>query len=114
MARGDYEGLEPDRMLSLICPHCATWFRKDKVQSNCRELVLCETSSSGVREVFYCDSENHEKVELLDAAESGNLTAWEEWKRDQLLDEMDQLERKIKIIQRELNDYFMWENGRGC
>ena len=114
MARGDYAGVEPDRLLNLMCPHCATWFRKDKIRKDCCELVLCKTSSSGVREVFYCDSENHERVELQDAAAIGNLTPWEEWKRDSLLDEMEAHLRKVEEIRKELNDYFMWENGRGC
>ena len=110
MARGDYEA-EPDRLLQYVCPHCATWFTDKEIDKDHRKFDIC---SGRLVEVRYCNCTNHERVELHSAAEIGELTPWEEWKRDQLLDEMEHLERKIKNIQRELNDYFMWENGRGC
>lgn len=112
MARGNYE-LEPDHLLQLVCPHCAEWFRKDLIDADHRECVVDKRHGSEVREIFYCNSTTHKRVQLHDAAEIGNLNPWEEWKRDQLLSEMEHHEREVKRIQQELNDCYMWENGRG-
>lgn len=108
MARGDYES-EPDRLLQKICPYCATWFTDAQVDNEHRKLTV---RKGRVVEVLYCDSATHERVELKDAAAIGELTPWEEWKRDRLLDEMEAHVREVEALQRELNDYYMWHDGR--
>ena len=108
MARGDWE-VEPDRRLQKICPYCATWFADDQVDNEHRELTV---RKGRVVEVLYCDSVTHERVELKDAAAIGELTPWQEWKRDQMWEEMEAYERKVEELRRELNDYYMWNDGR--
>lgn len=107
MARGDYES-EPDSLLQKICPYCATWFTKDQVDNKHRELTV---RKGRVVEVLYCDSVTHERVELKDAAAIGELTPWQEWKRDRLILEMEQHSRKVEALKRELYDYYLWDGS---
>ena len=104
---------EPDRSLNMFCPHCASWYASNKHPHGFRKLEVSHASSSGVREVFYCTIPRDLGVELIDAATHGTLTPWEEWTRDHKIQEMENHKRQADMLLRELNDYFMYENGRG-
>lgn len=107
MARYDYEA-EPDPKLNAFCPHCAGWFATSTHPAAFRKLEFVD----GVREVFYCTLPRDRGVNLIDAAAHGSLTPWQEWKRDQLIAEMEAVEREAGRLHKELNDYYDFNDGR--
>lgn len=99
---------EPDSRLSMYCPHCAAWYAASE-----HPYDLSVDGDGKVTRHYYCDNPEHggEQIELKDAAATHNLTPWQEWKRDQLIAEMQGYERQAQRILDELNNYYMYGDG---
>lgn len=101
---------EPDSSLSMFCPHCDSWYNP-RVHPGLISELYVDDETHKVVEKFYCP--NHKPfIQLLDAAAVGELTPWQEWKRDQLIEEMNSYNAAAARIEKELNDYYMYEDGR--
>lgn len=91
---------EPDRALNWICTSCGEFFDKRKVDSAYCELALVEDK---VVEEISCPNDCDALLE--DCGNHGVRTPWEEWRVQQLLDEIRGLDRKISEIDDELENY---------
>lgn len=98
--------IEPDRSEVLFCPDCALWYSRETADG---DLVWDESRQRAV-ENFYCTNTNHKDlVKLLDAHAFGELTPWEEWKAEQLMQQLRSHEAAAERIRDELRDYYHYE-----
>lgn len=101
---------EPNSSLNAVCPYCDAWFNTNRHPEEFSDLI---DRNGRIIEIYYCDSQEHDRVELLDSAECGMLTPHQEWERNKLIEKMEQLESEARRVRQQLNEYYMYEDGRG-